>query len=112
MIPFFKKKVKENTPPTFEHDEKSGVLRIEHDGETDGKGNLSLLEEFAKHRNFPILKEKSKMLLNLTFLGTKINVLFAIRQLFNITVVSFGQIKLLQDLWQHPLGISAPIAQP
>ena len=71
MIPFFKKKVKESTPPTFEHDEESGVLRIEHDGKTDGKGNLSLLEEFAKHRNFPIFKGKVENAFESDFLGYK-----------------------------------------
>ena len=71
MFSFFFKKTNKSEPIDFENNEEKSVLRLEHDGETDGKGNLSLLKEFTKYSNFPIFKGKVDNAYESDFLGYK-----------------------------------------
>lgn len=71
MFPFSNKKSKEGESVRFEHDKEKGIVRFEHDGETDGKGNISLIEELTKHSDFPIFKGKVDNAYESDFLGYK-----------------------------------------
>jgi hypothetical protein len=57
MSSLFNKKNNMIEPVQFEHDKENGVVRFEHDGQTEGKGNIALLESFAEVNNFPIFKD-------------------------------------------------------
>jgi hypothetical protein len=71
MFPLFNKNSKKEEPVRLVHDKEKGIVRLEHDGETDGKGNLPLLEEFTKHSDFPIFKGKIDNAYESDFLGYK-----------------------------------------
>ena len=71
MLNFFNKKNKAEEPSKIFHNEATGVVRMEFDGNSDGKGNLPMLEEFAKHSNFPIFKGTIENAYESDFLGYK-----------------------------------------
>ena len=71
MLPFFKKKSTSEESVKVFHNKETNVARVEFDGITDGKGNLPILEEFAKHSNIPIFKGKIENAYESDFLGYK-----------------------------------------